>query len=458
MAKEKRVWLHIGAGSFHRAHQARYLHRLIESGDDAWTIALGNVRDDTTPMLEKLARQGGRYTLETVDSAGRREYELITSIRKVIPWNANLSALIAQGADPETGVIAFTVTEAGYYLDTSFKLDQTNPDLKADLKGAMTTIYGAVAAIVRERKKRNGGGVTLLSCDNVRHNGERFRSGMEEFFELTGDLETLAWFRENTLSPCCMVDRITPRPSPDIAVRVKEATGFDDMVPVMGESFIQWVVEDDFKAGRPVLEKVGVEMVDDVQPYEEAKIRLLNVPHAGIAWAGTLLGLNYIHEGTLTPSIRQMSYDYVTDDVIPCLTPCPLDLASYRDTVLDRFTNANILDTNQRVAADGLSKIPAMITPTLAACYAAGRTPRATLVLSALFFVFMRRWAEGKLPYAYQDGILDPAAMKALYAEADPIAAYASDAALYGDLAGRADFIADMRAAVVEAERFDTLG
>ena len=140
----------------------------------------------------------------------------------------------------------------------------------------------------------------------------------------------------------------------------------------MGEAFIQWVIEDHFIAGRPAWEKVGAELVDSVMPYEEAKIRILNATHSCIAWAGTLVGLNYIHEGTLDADIHKFAYDYVTEDVIPCLTPSPLDLERYRDVVLDRFSNPYIQDTNQRVAADGFSKIPGFIAPTLAECFERG--------------------------------------------------------------------------------------
>jgi hypothetical protein len=159
-----------------------------------------------------------------------------------------------------------------------------------------------------------------------------------------------------------MVDRITPRPPPDVAERVKAATGVDDAAPVMAESFIQWVVEDRFGAGRPAWERVGVEMVASVHAHEEAKIRILNASHSCIAWAGTLRGLSFIHEGVAVPAIRAMAWNYVTDDVIPCLDspahPAPIDLAAYRDSVLDRFGNAFVRDTNQRVAMDGFSKIP----------------------------------------------------------------------------------------------------
>lgn len=446
------TWLHIGAGSFHRAHQAWYMHRLRQAGEANWSIALGNIRDDVTPTLEKLAAQDCAYTLETVRPSGERAYELITSIRRIVPWDAQLSGLAAAGADPLTRVIAFTVTESGYYLDTAFKLDRGNPEIKADLEGGHNTIYGAIALILEKRRRNNGGPVTLLSCDNVRHNGVRFRQGLLEFLLARGLADLAAWAEENTSSPCCMVDRITPRPGPDIAPRVLAATKFVDAAPVMGESFIQWVVEDDFIAGRPALERVGVEMVRDVEPYEEAKIRLLNVPHAGVAWAGTLVGRSYIHEDMAVDSIREMAYRYVTDDVIPCLEPCPLDLKAYRDTVIERFGNPYILDTNQRVSADGYSKIPAMIVPTLRQCFAAGREPAATAKLPALFFEFLRLWSGDGLPYAYNDGVMDPAKARAMFAAADPLALFAGDATLFGELAGQERLLALLRSAVAAVQ------
>ncbi len=447
------IWLHVGAGSFHRAHQAWYLHRLREQGDVSWSIALGNIRDDANALLAALAQQNGEYTLETVTPQGERRYEKITSIRKVIPWDEKLEGLATQGAARETAVISFTVTESGYYLDTHFHLDRANADIQADLGGGARTIYGTVARILQRRRAAGNGGVTLLCCDNVRHNGERFRDGLTEFLTLRGDDDLLAWLADNVTTPNTMVDRITPRPSPDIAVRVKEALGVDDRVSVMGESFIQWVVEDNFASSRPALETVGAEMVESVVPYEEAKIRILNASHSCIAWAGTLVGQSYIHESTATDPIRQLAWNYVTHDVIPSLSPSPLNLAQYRDVVLERFSNPYICDTNQRVAADGFSKIPGFITPTLCECYERGKEPRATAALPALFFLFMRRWHEGKLPYDYQDGILDETVTHAMFNAPDPVATYARDAKLFGPLAAKREFEALLRTTIYDVDR-----
>lgn len=446
--EEQKIWMHIGAGSFHRAHQAWYLHRLLMKGDTRWSIALGNIRNDANALLSALEQQHGEYTLETVSPAGERHYERITSLKKILKWDAELAALVEQGSAPETGVISFTVTEGGYYLDTEHKLDPKNPDIQADLMGEARTIYGTLERIIRKRIARKSGPVTLLNCDNLRHNGERFRNGFIAFLALKGDLTLLDWVKNFTTSPNTMVDRITPRPTADIAPRVEEVTGFADKAALMGESFIQWVIEDDFIAGRPAFENVGVEMVTSVLPWEEAKIRILNASHSCIAWAGTLIGQSFIHESTQTTAICEMAWEYVTQDVIPSLSPSPLDLNQYRDVVLDRFRNPYILDTNQRVAADGLSKIPGFITPTLMECYKRGDIPRATAVLPALFFLFMERWHEGDLPYTYQDGILDAQAMHTRFNKIDPLADYAHDEALFGPLASQPAFEALLRETV----------
>jgi len=452
-SKNDLVWLHIGAGSFHRAHQAVYLHRLRERGNDEdrrWQLALANIRSDMAPLLQELQKSEGSYTLETVTPQGQRAYETIRAIRDIVPWDAQLKSLVKTGAAPRTRVISFTVTEGGYYLDHVHQLDVHQPDLAADLAGDRRTIYGTVTAILQARYNDNAGGVTLLNCDNLRHNGERFFSGLQQFLALRGHLQLLEWVRSNVTSPNSMVDRITPRPTDAVRQRVKEATGVDDPCALMAESFIQWVIEDDFKAGRPALEKVGVEMVASVLPYEEAKIRILNASHSCIAWAGTLIGLTYIHEGTAHEDIHRMAYDYITQDVIPSLTPSPLDLDAYRDTTLARFGNPAIQDTNQRVAADGFSKIPGFIRPTISDSFARGHQPRATALLPALFFVFLQRWKQGGLSYEYQDGVFDPATVCAMLDAADPLRAYCADALLWGELAGTAPLEHLLREAVVD--------
>ena len=456
--------LHLGLGSFHRAHQAVYLQNLHDLGhiDDttSWTLAGGNLRSDMAETISALQAQGGAYTLETISPQGEHLYQRISSIRRVIGYTPNLAELIQVGADPATKIISFTVTEAGYYLDAQNQLDlATFADLRSDLDLARkglpgSTIYGALTAILRARMMRQGGPVTLMNCDNLRHNGERSRGGLLQFIELAGDAELLAWVHANTTSPNAMVDRITPRPTAAVRERVLAATGVDDAAALMGESFIQWVIEDTFIAGRPAWERVGAEMVDSVQAYEEAKIRLLNATHSCIAWAGTLVGYTYIHEGTLDPVIRQMAFDYVTQDVMPVLSPSPIDLARYRDVVLERFCNTAIADTNQRVAMDGYSKIPGFIAPTIRERLTRGESIAAVAMLPALFLAYLQRWHAGQIHYTYQDQAMDAAQAHAICESADPVAAFAADAVLWGELAGDERLVAALRLAFERVQRF----
>ncbi len=452
--------LHLGLGSFHRAHQAVYVHELRQQGDLRWAIAGGNLRPDMAETIHALQAQGGRYTLETVTPQGERRYTRIESIQRVIPYQDDLVPLIATGADPSTRIISFTVTEAGYYLDAANRLDwATFPDLRADLDAVQAgqaghTVYGGLVSILRARMQAGAGAVTLMNCDNLRHNGDRSRGGLLQFIDALGDTALKAWVETHTTSPNAMVDRITPRPTPDVAERVKAATGWDDQVALMGESFIQWVIEDRFIAGRPEWEKVGVEMVDSVQPYEEAKIRLLNATHSCIAWAGTLAGYRYIHEGTHDAAIRQMAYDYVTDDAIPVLLPCPLNLESYRDVVLDRFGNPAIADTNQRVAMDAFSKIPGMIAPTIRDQLARGGSFDSVAMLPALFLAYLQRWHAGQIPYDYQDQAMDPAVAHAICEAGDPVAAYAADTTLWGEMASEPRLVAALRRAYDRVQAF----
>ncbi len=457
--------LHLGLGSFHRAHQAVYLHQLHALGDMRWQLAGGNIRPDMQEVQAALIAQGGAYTLETVTPAGERSYTRITSLRTVVPWDAALSGLVAIGAEAATRIISFTVTEAGYYLNAANQLDKASPDIAADLSqlrsgAAGSTIYGALVAILRARMRVPGPAnpVTLLNCDNLRHNGERTRAGLLQFISALGDTALLQWVEAHTSSPNAMVDRITPRPTPAVRERVLATTGVDDAAALMGESFIQWVIEDRFAAGRPDWARVGVELVSSVDAYEEAKIRLLNASHSCIAWAGTLVGYTYIHEGTLDSRIRKFAYDYVTDDVIPVLDtpehPCPINLANYRDVVLDRFGNPAIQDTNQRVAMDGFSKIPGFIAPTIRERLAQSASIESVAILPALFLEYLQRWHLGKIAYIYQDQAMTPAIAHAICAASDPVAAFCADATLWGAEANDPRLVSALRRAQTRVQQF----
>lgn len=419
--------LHLGLGAFHRAHQAVFLQRLIDRGDTRWHLAAGNICPGQDAIEAALIAQAGVYTVESMAPDGQAQYQQVRAIRTVLPYEPGLARLIEIGASPDTRILSFTVTEAGY------------------APGAGNALYPALAAVLRERRRLDAGPLTLLCCDNLRHNGRVARAGLLAFLADDGALRD--WALRHTSWPCSMVDRITPRPPADLRARVRAATGHDDAAPVMAESWLQWVIEDDFCNGRPAWERVGVEMVGDVSPHEEAKIRILNAGHSAIAWAGTLLGYRFIHEAAHDPRVRRIAHDYITEQVIPCLATAgsPLNLGAYRDSVLDRFGNAALQDTCRRVIADSWAKLPGFIVPTLRERLAAGADMASGALLPALMLAVLQRWHGGQLAEPYEDQNMDVQAAHALCAAADPVAAFASVAALWGDLAGDARLIAALR-------------
>ncbi len=435
------------------------MQRLRQSGGQRWRLVGGNIRDDQEPAVQALAAAGCRYTLETISPAGEHRYESIESIDEVIPWSADLRRLIAVGARADTRIISFTVTEAGYYLGAA-GLDSGAPDIVRDLSLARagragTTIYGALFAILKARSESGSGAITLLSCDNLRHNGERFRVGLLRFLELVGDSSLAAWTGANAMCPNSMVDRITPRPGRSVRERVKLATGRDDPSALMSESFCQWVIEKNFAAGRPEWEQAGVQMVESVAPYEEAKIRILNGCHSCLAWAGALTGRNFIHEAVQDPRLHGFALDYVAD-VIPSLNargrPVALDLLQYRDEVLLRLSNTHLRDSVQRVAQDSFAKFTGFIAPTILERLLSGADFGGASIMPALLLRFLQRWHRGELPFTYVDRSMDETAARAICAAPDPVAALCHNAALFGAAGAQPALIDAVRTAVARVD------
>jgi len=443
--------LHLGLGAFHRAHQASYFQDLRERGELSWRLAGGNLRPDQLAVEGALRGQGGAYTLETVAPEGERQYRRIDAIGELLPWQARAQGLIELGARADTRIVSFTVTEAGYGLDGAGRLDERDAGVAADLQahrrgGAANTLYGVLAAMLARRRSEGAGALTLLSCDNLRHNGTRLRRALLRFLELAGDLSLRDWVQDHAACPNAMVDRITPRPDAGVRARVLAATGREDGAAVMSEAFRQWVIEEDFRAGRPPWEQVGVQMVESVAPFEEAKIRLLNASHSAIAWAGVLAGTQYIHEGVRNARIRALAHAY-GEDAIACLRPSPLDLSGYRDTVLSRFGNAALADTNQRVVADSTAKLREFVLPTLRERLAAGAPAAGVAMLPVLFLAFLHRWTNGELPFAHADQGMDEGTAQGICADTDPLRALVGLPALWGELAGSDELLALLRAA-----------
>lgn len=380
---------HIGVGAFHRAHQAWYLERFNQLQHDpgaCWGITGIGLLPEDISFLRQMAEQECLYTLTLVDKA-ERETQGIGAITEVIAAAEDRARAIDCLASPLTRIISTTVTEGGYLYD--FEADQfiaDHPAVVHDLDNlqAPRSLFGYLYQALRQRKDQNAGPVTLLSCDNVPGNGSVFRAALTAFVRLTGDDDLLQWLQNNVSFPNSMVDRITPTPTSALTTDVAARLGVEDLCPVLGETFAQWVVEDNFIAGRPALEQVGVEFTPHVAHYERLKLRILNGTHITISCIGRMLGLTYIHEAMEHPLLGPLARELMDQDAhagIGHFSDAEID--EYKQTIVHRFSNPAIADSIDRVASDGFSKLKNYLMPILRDCLNRGRiSPRIALAFA----------------------------------------------------------------------------
>jgi mannitol 2-dehydrogenase len=348
--------VHIGLGGFHRAHMARYTHDLMGEDGDAlhWGIAGAGLREADTALLAVLAAQDGLYTL--IEREGETENRvLIGSIVTAIDAAGSTDALLAAIDAPATRIVSMTVTENGYMLDRATKrLDVESPAIQRDLADPQhpRTVPAILTEAYARRRAAGAPPFTALSCDNIQHNGNVLKAAVIAFAERR-DPALARWIEAEARFPNSMVDRITPVPTEEQIAAFAAETGVDDKASLLAELFRQWVIEDDFVAGRPAWEKVGAQFVDDVTPYEFMKLRLLNGSHLAIAGLGQLSGYTLIGETIEDPLIRRYMAALMDKETGPTLMPVKgIDLADYKQTLIARFANPAIRDTTQRVNTD----------------------------------------------------------------------------------------------------------
>ncbi|MBM6551390.1 mannitol dehydrogenase family protein [Marinomonas ostreistagni] len=436
--------MHLGVGAFHRAHQAVYFDRLLALPEGKqWGITGVNIRPQDSAQFARFMEQKGEYVLKTMDSDGTTVYEHIRSIVNQID-GAQTPELVDQTmADASIQLVTSTVTEGGYYLDETHQLMTEHPAVKGDLEGERNTLYAFLYAGLKLRSQTSNAKITLLCCDNLRHNGEVLRAGLMQFLSAKGDQELSQWVSDNVSFPCAMVDRITPKPSPIHVADVQQRFGTDDEMTVMGEDFIQWVIEDNFSGEKPALDLVGVQFVDQVDPYEEAKIRILNAGHTNVVYQAALKGMTYFDEAMRDQELRQYFKDFIAQDAIPAIGESIVDLENYVKIIERRFSNANIGDTVERICTDGYAKFPIFVYPSLAGCYALGKTPVKTIEGIAAWFVYFQKARKGDIATPYHEPNLT--ALAAFSDDAAGIAAFAKDRFLWGDLPVRyPEFIAQL--------------
>jgi mannitol 2-dehydrogenase len=358
--------VHIGVGGFHRAHLAMYLDRLMAAGVAGdWGITGVGVLEGDRRMRDALQAQDGLYTLVLKHPDGSLEPRVIGSILGFLLAPDDPYAVVERMADPSTRIVSLTVTEGGYnFHAVTGSFDPSTPAVAADLRGGLPrTTFGLVTEALRRRRERGIPPFTVLSCDNIQGNGDVARRSFGGFARLV-DPELGDWVDREVRFPSSMVDRITPVTTGADRQELADRFGVEDRWPVVCEPFTQWVVED--FPGRPPLEQAGVQLVEDVEPYELMKLRLLNASHQGIAYFGYLAGYRLVHEAAQDPLFRRFLLGYMDEEATPSLQPVPgVDLEAYKHTLIERFSNPQVRDTVARLCAESSDRIPKWVLPVI---------------------------------------------------------------------------------------------
>lgn len=431
--------VHIGLGNFNRAHMAVYLDDLFALGvSHDWAILGAGVRAKDAAMREALVAQDCLSTVIELDPAGKSARR-IGAMVDFLSVEADNAALIAAMTRPEIRIVSLTVTEGGYFIDPATgAFDPAHPEIVADAANPHRTAFGAIIAALRARRAAGTPPFTVMSCDNLPGNGHVTQAAVTGLARLS-DPAFADWIAANVAFPNGMVDRITPATGPRERALAAEF-GLNDPVPVTCEPFRQWVVEDNFPAGRPALEKVGVTFTPHVHAYEMMKIRILNGGHATIAYPGGLMDIEYVHEAMANPLIRGFLDKVEREEIIPTVPPVPdTDIAAYYDLIRERFSNPEVADTERRLCLDGSNRQPKFIIPALRDALAAGGPIGGLALVSALWCRYCAGVSDNGTAIAPNDPNWDKLQPLALAARDNP-QVWLDQRAIYGDLAGNARF------------------
>ena len=436
--------VHLGLGNFYRAHQAWYTDRAPDAGDWGYAAFTGRRAEPA----DALNAQEGLYTLITRAADGDR-FEVLSSISRAHA-GADHEAWLGYLASPQVRAVTVTVTEAGYVRGPDGGLDRDRDEVKADME-ALRKDLGAVVrtaparlvAGCAARRQGDGGPLTIVSCDNLPGNGAVVARVVRDLAELV-DPGLADWIAGSVSYVTTMVDRITPRTTPEDVRTVLEATGLHDSSPVGTEPFSEWVLSGPFPGGRPGWDAVGATITDDIEPYEHRKLWLLNGGHSLLAYAGSILGHQTVADAVADETCRGWLEEWWSEASRYLSLP-EADVAAYRGALLDRFTNPRMHHRLAQIAADGSQKLPVRILPTLRRERAAGRLPSGTVRVLAGWVCHLRGagapvsdaradqvvpLADGPLPQAVPRvlGALDPA----LADDGELVAAVVADAERLG--------------------------
>lgn len=435
--------VHFGVGGFHRAHQARYLDDLLEKGEakDFAICGMGVLPHDRR-MRDILAEQDHLYTLVARYPDGHEDTRVIGSIVDYVWTPEDPAGAVEYLAQENIKIVSLTVTEGGYnFNQVTHEYDLNSTQVAADIADPESprTVFGLVTQALKVRRERGITPFTVRSCDNIQGNGQMARRVFTAHARAV-DPELAEWIEQNVSFPNSMVDRITPATTDEDREYVRDAYGIEDGWPVVTEDFIQWVMEDDFVYGRPPYEEVGVQMVDDVEPYEKLKLRMLNSSHQGLCYFAHLAGYHKVDEAVSNPLIAGFLRAYMKNEAEPTLDPVEgIDVDDYAETLISRFTNAYVKDTVPRLCAESSDRIPKWLVPVVRDNLARGGEVK----MSAAIIASWARYAEGVDERGEPITIVDNAEDKvraAAQAQSEDELAFLRDRDFFGDLADQERF------------------
>jgi len=441
--------VHFGVGNFHRAHQAVYLDDLFNLGESQdWALIGAGVRAADEDMRQKLLAQDLLTTVveqEAESSSARVTASMVEFLKP-----ADTAAILGRLADPAIRIVSLTITEGGYYIDPATQeFSRNHPDIVADGKNlaAPKTVFGLILAGLARRRQRGVGPFTVMSCDNIPGNGHVTRHAVVGLASLA-DPELAGWVEEHVAFPNAMVDRITPATSDRERALLAGDFGVEDKWPVFCEKFRQWVLEDHFPAGRPALEKAGVQLVADVTPFEVMKIRILNGGHATIAYPAALMDIRFAHEAMANELIRRFLHKVEREEIIAIVPPVPgTDLQEYFSLIDRRFANPKIGDTIERLCQDGSNRQPKFIVPSVRDRLAAGGSVTGLALVSALWCRYCYGETDSGKPIAANDENWSRLTERAKAAKADP-KVWLGMEQIYGAAGRNETFVAEFRRAL----------
>jgi mannitol 2-dehydrogenase len=450
--------VHVGVGGFHRSHQAMYVDRLLEQGQGQdWGICGVGVLPSDRRMAEVMAAQGGLYTLVVKHPDGALDARVVGSIVEYLLAPDDPDAVIEKMAAESTRIVSLTVTEGGYNVsDATGEFDATDRDVVHDLQpgAAPRTSFGLVTEALVRRRQRGLPPFTVVSCDNIQGNGDVARRSFTAFAALR-DPELGDWMGREVPFPNSMVDRITPATTDQDRTELARRFGVADRWPVVCEPFTQWVLEERFSLGRPPLEDAGVQVVEDVEPYELMKLRLLNASHQALAYFGYLAGYRLVDEAARDPLVQRFLLDYMEEEATPTLRPVPgIDLAEYRQNVIARFSSPAIRDTLARLAFDGSERIPKWLLPVIREDLAAGREIRRSAAVVASWARYCEGVDEQGRPIEVIDRRRDSLMARARRQREDPLS-FLADRGVFGNLVDDGRFTEPYRAALASLHERD---